>query len=531
MKLEEKILALRKKRGLSQEGLAKRLKVTRQAVYKWEAGMSRPELEKILAIAQLFNISSDVLLNDKLSLDIDNISQEDEGQDLDSEEKSDTDIESNKNESNAVKRRIVIIAIASVVALAIIVLISVIIANNLKNNPSQNSQGVGDSVTKPETESEGSSDTGKNEEGGGLIPDTQLCNHNFKLDGFFDTHHNKKCLTCGDIIEENHNWNEGICTYCEYYPLGYSSGLEFEKIYGFDAYTLVSLGKNKETHVKIPPTYNGLPVIRINAYAFQDCSRVNEITLPVSIKYIEGSALMGAGSTDNNYANTYGPRVKLYYEGTLSGFMKISCGQHSNTGHTALYINNVRVDDLVIPDDITEIRPNAFNFICFDSVTIPSQVTKIGQNAFYFSDIKSLTLSEGLEEISDAAFYYTDDFDKLTLPSTLKKIGRFAFCNTKISLLTIPDSVEYLGNNAFASCNKLLVVNLGKGLCYVGSQVFNSCDSLQIINFITDGTWDIYNGDNSKIGTVSGEKLSDKPYYYFVWQTPDYIHIKQEYEY
>ncbi|MBQ7353721.1 MAG: leucine-rich repeat protein [Clostridia bacterium] len=524
MKLEEKILALRKKKGLSQEGLAKRLKVTRQAVYKWEAGMSRPELDKILSIAQLFHVSSDVLLNDKLSLDIDSIS-------LDEEEKQneniEEEIEPSNNEENTInesntksKRKLAIVVICSIVVLAIIIIISVIIANNI-NGHSSNSQNISDSTQS----------TGKDENVGGLIPDTQICNHSYKLDSFADANHTKKCETCGDNLVENHVWNDGVCTYCEYYPQGYSKGLEFEMIDGVEAYALISLGTNKESHVKIPPTYNGLPVIRINSYTFNDCSRVTEITLPVSVKYMENSALLGAGNEEYDYSGYSFPRLKLYYEGTLTDWMNMSLGQHSNTGQTALYINGERVEDLVIPDDITEIRSNIFNFCIFDSVTIGSHVKKIGSNAFYFSDIHKLTIEEGLEEISSSAFYGVTDFSELTLPNTLKKIGKFAFFGTKISLLTIPDSVEYLGSNAFASCDKLLVVNMGSGLCYVGSQVFNSCDSIQIINFSTDGTWDIYNGDNNKIGTISGEKLSDKPYYYFIWQTPDYIHIKQGYEY
>lgn len=531
MKLEEKILALRKKRGLSQQGLAKRLKVTRQAVYKWEAGISRPELDKVLAIAQLFNISSDSLLDDRVEINIDNVSEiyeqteEIKEENSVSEQEKKPSDEENQYASKQNKKRNIIITVSLLAAIALIIALTFILINISNNNLQQTND------TQSQKPLDGSTqNTGSQGSNNGLIPDTQICNHEYKLDSFTETQHSKKCLTCGYILEEIHSWESGACTYCEYYPVGYSKELEFEKIDGVEAYALVSIGKNKESHVKIPPTYNGLPVTRINSFAFQGCSRVTEITLPVSMKFIEGSALMGAGSTDNNYANTYGPRVKLYYEGTLSEFMKISCGQHSNTGHTALYIDNNRVEDLVIPADITEIKPNAFNFICFDSVTIPSQVTKIGENAFSFSDIHNLDIEEGIEEISDSAFYYAKDFDELTLPSTLKKIGRFAFFGTKMRILNIPDSVEYLGSNAFAFCNELFHISLGSGLCYVGSQVFNSCDSLQMINFKTDGTWDIYDEDK-KVGTISGEKLSDKPYYYFIWQTPDYVHVKQGYEY
>ena len=68
MTLEEKIYTLRKKSGLSQDEMAQKLGVTRQAVYKWETGIASPEIEKIKAISKLFDVSFDYLLND----DIDN---------------------------------------------------------------------------------------------------------------------------------------------------------------------------------------------------------------------------------------------------------------------------------------------------------------------------------------------------------------------------------------------------------------------------------------------------------------------------
>lgn len=69
MKLSEKIFSLRKKAGLSQEELADKLNVSRQAVYKWETEAAKPELEKITAMVQLFNVSYDYLMNDSIDSD------------------------------------------------------------------------------------------------------------------------------------------------------------------------------------------------------------------------------------------------------------------------------------------------------------------------------------------------------------------------------------------------------------------------------------------------------------------------------
>ncbi len=65
MKLPEKILRHRKQLGLSQEELAARLGVTRQAVSKWELGTSVPELETLLALSKVFGVTTDYLLTDE----------------------------------------------------------------------------------------------------------------------------------------------------------------------------------------------------------------------------------------------------------------------------------------------------------------------------------------------------------------------------------------------------------------------------------------------------------------------------------
>ncbi len=62
MKFEEKIVQIRKEKGLSQEELAETLGVSRQAVAKWESGASYPEVDKLIAICNLFQISIDSLL-------------------------------------------------------------------------------------------------------------------------------------------------------------------------------------------------------------------------------------------------------------------------------------------------------------------------------------------------------------------------------------------------------------------------------------------------------------------------------------
>ena len=62
IRLGDNIKLMRKSRGLTQEALADALNVTVGAVYKWEAGLSYPELTMIVRLADMFDVSVDVLL-------------------------------------------------------------------------------------------------------------------------------------------------------------------------------------------------------------------------------------------------------------------------------------------------------------------------------------------------------------------------------------------------------------------------------------------------------------------------------------
>lgn len=65
MEFNNKLYNLRKQKRLSQEELANRLNVSRQTVSKWEVGDSTPDMEKLIAISDLFEISLDELVMDK----------------------------------------------------------------------------------------------------------------------------------------------------------------------------------------------------------------------------------------------------------------------------------------------------------------------------------------------------------------------------------------------------------------------------------------------------------------------------------
>ena len=71
MTFAEKLVQLRKREGYTQEEVADRLEVSRQAISRWEMGTAVPDSSNLLQISKLFNVSTDYLMNDDYESDDD----------------------------------------------------------------------------------------------------------------------------------------------------------------------------------------------------------------------------------------------------------------------------------------------------------------------------------------------------------------------------------------------------------------------------------------------------------------------------
>lgn len=69
MRLSDKIINLRKAKGMTQEELAEHLNVSRQAVSRWESDTVKPDANNILKISKIFGVTTDYLLNDEYESD------------------------------------------------------------------------------------------------------------------------------------------------------------------------------------------------------------------------------------------------------------------------------------------------------------------------------------------------------------------------------------------------------------------------------------------------------------------------------
>ena len=65
MKFNEKLIKLRKEAGFSQEELGNKLNVARQTISKWELGETTPEMDKLIKISEIFNVTLDELIKEE----------------------------------------------------------------------------------------------------------------------------------------------------------------------------------------------------------------------------------------------------------------------------------------------------------------------------------------------------------------------------------------------------------------------------------------------------------------------------------
>ena len=172
-------------------------------------------------------------------------------------------------------------------------------------------------------------------------------------------------------------------------------------------------------------------VTTISEFAFWNCSSLASVTIPKSVTSIGGGAFSGCSSLTSVNISDLSAWCMIYFVAGASNPLY--------NGHN-LYLNGVLVTDLVIPEDVSEIKSCAFwGGSCITSVTIPEGVTSIGSSAFSScSSLASVTIPESVTSIGDRAFS-----DCISLTS-----------------VTIPEGVTYIGDSAFDSCSRLTSVNI-----------------------------------------------------------------------
>ena len=240
------------------------------------------------------------------------------------------------------------------------------------------------------------------------------------------------------VEKTGHSISDNSCVNCGQ-PA--SEGLDMVLI-SEGEYTVSGIGTCTDTEILIPTTYNGMPVVSVEASAFLNNTAITSVVLPDSITSIGENAFNGCESLTS-----------------------VLFGKNSQ---------------------LSSIGPGAFNY-CYslESITIPESVTNIGSDAFiYCYGLRSVTFGENsqLTSIGDGAFNWCESLESITIPDSVTSIGEGAFCCcAKLTSITIPDGVKSIGNHAFAGCSALESITIPDSVLNIGDSAFEGCTALESI--------------------------------------------------
>ena len=233
----------------------------------------------------------------------------------------------------------------------------------------------------------------------------------------------------------------------------------------------------------------------IPAYLFCDCTGLTSVEIPRSVTSIGYAAFSSCNSIEKVHISD----VAAWCGIVFGDYYSNPLGYANN-----LYVNDVLVTDLTIPNGVTSIGDAAF-YRCtgLTYVEIPNSVTSIGGGAFSgCTGLASVTIPDSVTSIGAGAFGRCTGLTSVTIGNSVTSIGAWAFEDcTGLTSVTIPDSVTSIGKSAFSGCAGLTSVTIGCGVWGIGYEAFYDCTGLTEI--IYNAKWAVdLSHDSGVFGNV-----------------------------
>lgn len=208
-----------------------------------------------------------------------------------------------------------------------------------------------------------------------------------------------------------------------------------------NAITITSFNDSTQSKVVVPAEIKDHPVTSIGMGAFQNCSNLVSVSIPVGVTHIDKEAFVACSS----------------------------------------------LMDVSLPNGLTSIGETAFGYCPFLSrIDIPESVKFIGRSAFLTCPrLRKVSLPSRLKIIDSYTFAECGSLVEISIPNGVSTIKEGAFYNCKdLRIVRFPDNLETLGENAFSGCVHLEKVLLPSHLARIGGYAFAGAANLTDATFL-----------------------------------------------
>ncbi len=239
-------------------------------------------------------------------------------------------------------------------------------------------------------------------------------------------------------------------------------------------------------------------ITSIESYAFQGCNSLESIELPSKLTEISESLFCDCEklSTIKIPAGVKKIGNRAFYNCKALKAITLPSKLTEISGYLFSGCENIKT--ITIPDSVSKIDDGAFeNCTALETITLPSKLTDIGGGVFTGTKwLEAKRKSDPMVIVNGILIDGSQCKGKVVIPDTVEKIADVAFVDynenyentTAITDVTIPASVKYIGSSAFYKAPALTSVTI-KGASHVGSQAFAYCNALKKV-FIGKNTFD-----------------------------------------